>query len=701
MYRYFKAGVQVDIRLTPSIYHQGSLIVAPMPGIKLGSPYLDTVYRMSGFPAVVLSFSPQASATVTMNWNSPFPYYDTTLSGNACGSQIGSVGIATLTPYRDLSNTGSFTMRVFAKFLRPHVAAPLPVESTRKVQHQSETGVVMKTPAPVDVENLVKTDSHQMISKQQASPLSPIMDIIGTGMNVVQQLGSLTGLFDKPTSTTSGEVMIHRIARDFTQTTGLDYSQRLSQYPQSHLANSKMFGKQYTSHSSVSAIAQIPMLHHISYLEQGSMPNTLISLLVHPAETDSSSYAAGQWDFFTYISRACRFYRGSIKYFIKFVCPTFVKSRVRITLHHEGAASTGTKGDLFTRIVEISGDTDVSFTVPFLYNRYWDLTAPPGEGTPYLLIELIDNVTGGASGSTPIIDVLIFRSAGEDMCFSNLLIANINPATATATTTVATTTTPTTTLQIEKVEHQCSIRETFTKSFDTLACDCSYSIDKNLCTSDQLTSVAEILKRYSEFHNMNPAASPLNDVWIWPTSSDTTSIDVNLWWLTGLLQTANQPASVVANPFQYFLSLFLYVRGDIRVRYVDHSESTGLVYAGLLDINRRLAAGNSMVISDLHATPELSFEVPYSSTIPWHPIQGPIPCSSLYNSDVVPHFAVDNGANTGFTSAYEAYIAASDNFLAGILMPPPRVWIIPAAKPINRVKTNLTRSKVRASSRRS
>jgi len=316
-------------------------------------------------------------------------------------------------------------------------------------------------------------------------------------------------------------------------------------------------------------------------------------------------------------------------------------------------------------------------------------------------VELIDEIVGGPSGVTSIIDVLVFRAAGEDMSFSNLTLANANPPTSTTTHTITSQSTLTTTINTERVEHQCSIRNEFTKPFDTIACDCSYSVDKNLCTSDQLTSVNEILKRYCEFHNMNTTGGALNDIFVWPVSSNFTPISSNLWWLVGALQPGNLPVNVALNPFQYFLSLFLYVRGDIRIRFIDYSASSGIVFAGLLDINSRLSVANSMTISDLHATPELSFEVPYSSMIPWHPIQGPVPCSARYNADMTPHFAVDNGTNSGFTSSYEQFISASDNFLAGILMPPPRVEPIPSGiSKNNKQRSSLLRSKVRDSQRK-
>jgi hypothetical protein len=670
MYRYFKAGVQIDFRLTPSVYHQGALMIGTMPGIHLATPLSaqEDIYRLSAFQPVTLSFSTQQQATLTMNWSAPFPYYDQFYNtDNTTKSMIGSVLCLLATPFRDLSAAGDFTITVFAKFLNPHLAGPLPVASTKKkrIQHQSSTGVAPKTSQPIDIEDMVKTTSGVMTSSASAGPISPILDLVGMGMNVVKSIGGATGLFDKPTSSSAGHVMIHKSLRDFTQTTGLDFSQRLSQYPTSRLANNKMFGKQFTSHSSISSIAQIPMLHHVAELHEGTVPSTSFVLVCHPAEVDSSSYAAHQFDYLSYISRACKRWRGSIKYHFKFIAPSFSKTRVRITLQYDTSTVLGTKGDLFTRIVEISGDTDCSITVPFFYNRYWDYTTVALDRN-LLVVELVDKITGNAGVSTPIVDVMVFRAGGEDIAFADLGFAYIAPYIPPPAIKAPI-------KKQEKIEHQSSIRTVFSKPFDTIACDCSYSVDKNFCTSEQLTSVQEIIKRYSTFHNQNPGANPLNDIWLWPTNTGT--IETAAWWIDGILQPLNQPVDIVGNPFQYFLSLFLYVRGDVRVRLVDTAATAGgIAYAAMLDPQLGISSANSMVLTDFHSSPELSFEVPYSSNVPWHPIQGPIASVDYYDAEAAPRFGVDNPANTGFTASYEKFVSASDNFLAGILMPPPRVW---------------------------
>jgi len=278
MFRYFKAGVQIDVRSTTAIYHQGLMSISNWPSYNTSNTYKENVYRESAMSPVYLSFASQQSATTTMNWTSPLPYCDTTETEDTkWSSQIGTVIMSMVTPFRDIQSTGDFTVRVYAKFLNPHVAAPLPVTSvTRKdrlrmARHQS--GSVTPS-AKIDVESLVKTESNNMVSSARASPITPFLDVLGQGMNVISTLGKIVGLFDKPTSTASPALMTMETGRDMIQTNGLDLSTRLSMFPTSSLANSRVFGSNVTSQITFNELSRIPMLHHVDYLHQGTGSRT-------------------------------------------------------------------------------------------------------------------------------------------------------------------------------------------------------------------------------------------------------------------------------------------------------------------------------------------------------------------------------------------------------------------------------------------
>jgi len=682
-YRYFRSDVQVDFRFTPSAFHQGCgqisfvpLSEDPDPGVTGVNP----IYRWSACQPVDVSFASQQSATICLPYLNPAPYIDLVKTAPTIpAGLIGSVVYSQITPYRVISDVGSFQLSVWAKFINPIVAGPIaPTASakrTRKVpahqSDQSSSSSIRASPEShntrryVDPESLVKTTSDALVSGVSNGPLSPVIKAVGSGMtfaeDVTKAITSFFGLFDKPTSVKSPSPMMPQFGRDFTLTSGLDSSLRIGQHPTSKLATTGVFSME-TSHITMAKLAQIPMLHHVDFFNS---TRSTFDLKLRPKLTLSSAETNYTRDYFHYVAASHRMWRGSIKYRIKFVCGQFIKARVQISVRFSGAVDT--TGQIFTRVIEVNGETETLLSVPFLLNRYWSYydEADAYEDIPVLQFTLIDSVVGGSTADDPTVDVIIWRAAGEDIQFAGLQRAQY-----------------TSPIFSEAPEHQTSLREVFSKPFDSVVCDCKKAMELGYCTDDLSTTVADAMKRYVGHPNVPTEVSFQYD-WLDPNNGFAASVALN---------------SVFSEPFWYFKKLFWFWRGDLRFRFISQGDGVdGVMKATLAPLSGSdYNEANGHIYTHSKHNPELQLELPYSSCYPYIPNQGgmstQINFTQLTDTQSVLGFKVDTSGSTG------NYIAASDNYVCGMLAPPPYCDgpAPPASKKTTNVKIPTTTSSASA-----
>lgn len=667
MYQIFYSDIQIDVRTTSTVYHQGLLQLSWFP---CSNSTVNEVYRWSAGDPIDMSFSTQQAATMCVPYTSPRPYIEASDIGNQQG-QVCAFSLDLITPYRNTEGTTDFSISVYAKMINPRVARPIPVTSTRtrssrvRPGHQSLAGTqststttsqapVGTAPQPFDVESFSKTTANTSISKVAANFMDPILGIADTIGNVLGLVTSVVGGLDKPTSSQAPQMMQMQFGRDFTQTEGLSSDMRMSQYPVSKLATKRIFPGM-TSQAKVTDIARVPMLYLVGSLNQGSSPNTNIQWTVHPKATGTAP--TGQTDYLMYVSSAYFRYRGSIRYRLKFVCSAFYKTRVRISLQY-GTVALDNKGDVWSRVVEINGDTEVKFLVPFLFNRYWDRFDTINTDSPTVVVELLDNISGAPSGQTPQIDLAVWRAAGPDYQLTDLRFAQYPIS--------------------SEPEHQSSLRAIFAgDEFEGIVCDCKLSSEMGYCTSELSGTVNDAMKRYTPLVNFYAFGESDQKLEILPPQFSGVGYSFPGLWNDGFQQAALY--SNFGSPFYYFLGLFWYWRGDVRVRYSNILEATPPFKAQVFKLLPNTVEANGTAYTYFSQAPELGFEIPYSACYPYLPIQGPTP---LMQGDYMTHLIqpADGVPTCGFPVEWGDYVtrhvAAGDNFLCGMLAPPP-LWVQP------------------------
>jgi len=134
------------------------------------------------------------------------------------------------------------------------------------------------------------------------------------------------------------------------------------------------------------------------------------------------------------------------------------------------------------------------------------------------------------------------------------------------------------------------------------------------------------------------------------------------------------PADLVSMsmPFNYFANFFLFWRGDIRlrIRSLTNLKQVSLAYPDTGAFN--FAAGSAYTYGSLN--PDLTVEIPFQSTLPYHFIYNDVQKVGIDNNDLI------FPAIAGGFSGLEILSSAGDNFLCGHLMPPPNFLVsIPPA----------------------
>lgn len=619
MFAYMRADVQVAIRITSTMYHQGSLMVSFHP---CSTDTTAHIYRDSSQSAIVLQYATPGCLLLVLPYMHPRPFFSLTIPSMYTAS-IGQLKLTPLTPYRTAGEIGGFTLTVYAQFKNIHTAGPLLVTQsdmpapTTPVNHTSSSS----SARPISLEDMEKSVNCVHHSNNVASLLSPVFDIADSVVGIAQTLTG--GLLDKPTSVRAPMPNQPRWT-PLAFTKGLDDSSRLSQSPSSKLSTRGMYIDD-TSDMTVWKLAQVPMLHHIAVMSSAT-PSFVFN--VHPIDIQSSGEDV---DYLRAVSHAHIYWRGSIKYYVHFVANGFLKARVRIFLSFNGTVTlpTDDPGDLFARIVEINGPTITNFSVPYLWNKYWQLTHL-SDGPPLLYFELLDDIS--SQGEDPSIDVVVFRAGGEDTQFSGLHQALFPPPAMTT---------------------QSHVRSAFAVPFDSLIEGAKIGVEKGFCTDETSHRVSDLMKRYGIA--MSPNLVGTEGLGFLPPTRACPLSSI------GELQSSAD-ANGMSMPFYYFTSFFLFWRGDIRVKIRSLTalkQASVATYEG--DFN--LASGSAYTYGTLN--PDLSVELPFQSTLPYHFFYDNVQKVGIGNGDLT-LLAIAGGAENT-----EVLTAAGDNFICGHLMPPP------------------------------
>jgi len=167
--------------------------------------------------------------------------------------------------------------------------------------------------------------------------------------------------------------------------------------------------------------------------------------------------------------------------------PAFYSFRARIRVQYASVVSD--VGNVPSQNIDVKGDTWIAVTIPYLNLRPWyDINSTTNIlGT--LWIQQMTSIIGAPSPSTAVIYVNVFRSGGEDTQFACLW----DPVSAEVSKKSKTHRYEET--QMQDFKQQVSIKEKFSKTFESITPDTFQSEEVQMTMSEIVDSVSDLMKR--------------------------------------------------------------------------------------------------------------------------------------------------------------------------------------------------------------
>lgn len=475
-FRYMVADVKVVVKINATPFHQGAVMFFHIPAAGPGEVGSTPMYG-SGWEHTVVDISTSPTYETTMKYISPFNFFTI----NPTVQDDASICRFFIVPLVQLSAATSdvplsVNLQVYANFENPKVAGFIVQQSSTQKKFVGSSVQKLDVPeSDSDPAELVVKATGTMLSNVVTKFVEPIVKSIETPVQSVLEVArnGAASFFDKPLALIQAMPMIPKFSRADSYGAGSCLADRLSLYPKSSLANSPFFC--YSTYDSFSRIAQVPMLHHrYDFIST----NLSCYIGVRPMWRGFFNTAADEPDYLAHQASLAKYWRGSIKYYVRLVTNQFVKARMRVSYVMNSSQPTPiTGGDFPSMIIDIQGPTEFDITVPYLWITHWRLTEEsPGQYTaPSLVFQLFKApVTTGAQDAR--ITMLVWRAGGENIQFAFAGDQNYEEP-------------PT-------IQQEASIRARFNQPFKPITCDCNNMAELGLVQSEQIGTIIDLMRRY-------------------------------------------------------------------------------------------------------------------------------------------------------------------------------------------------------------
>lgn len=380
-FQFFRAGVEVSFRLNGTAFHYGLIQISYVPHYKpgLNLNYFENLVTASCLDTVLLSPNTNATPRIRIPYVAPSRYWnmkdDPAL--NADGF-FGKVNGKVIVPLRlqGAMGTPSLTISVFAHFTDPEVAGL----GLRSASSQEENAIAhsgKETTMKSELSSLSK--KYSKLGKEAIKvTFASLGDMATDGLSSL--FGSLTGaLTDKPTSVQSTDKRLLTNNSGLALANGLDQCEMLAMIPENKVSNDyRVFGKKvdynlFMNYKALPAI--IAFGHWDGSVTEGTK---VLTIPVTPTFVRARSTIDGAAFDVTPIANLATYFTywtGSLKYHILFVTSKYTSGRVVVKWLPDptftGSIANNEFGNTVSHVIDITGDTDFSFTIPYLQNKSW------------------------------------------------------------------------------------------------------------------------------------------------------------------------------------------------------------------------------------------------------------------------------------------------------------------------------------------
>lgn len=603
-FRWMRADVKLEFRINATPFHIGSLVISHLPRTTAANspPAMyfrktRTLSQKSQNHAMILSASSMNNITMTINREAPilFDYID---ESNVFNGALGTVDISVLNPLILANGTAPapVNVAVFASFVNPKVAGygyfPLLSSAARApkiAQHSMTVADEAKSRAS---NSIIGPEAQSLFNPAMVTgALEQLQSMVETIAPAAQFAMSL-GLSKPPNETTVMPAVLDDF-RDLNYTHGVNQATKFATHPNASVGQVQI--GDLRKHK-ISEFIQRPMFLKTLIITKNSEVDTPLSTI--PMHPSLSSYGSGLYTPtpVAYMSQLFNWWRGGMKVMFEFITSQFVTARFRIT--HWPAPNLPSSleeyaGDAVSTIVDVRGDTRVTFTVPYIspypyqrcrgylhsnYPNGW-ARLPASEQNSFITLSLINSLQQPDFSQEAVIYVNIYVSAAEDFVFGALTAPFIREPLSQDETGRA-----------PKIT-QHALVDRFAEPFKPMV-PAHGAYEAGLVLPEQYTGVEEICMKYACYTDAENDATTL----VKPTLTEDLANVTNLDYLG------------------FFATCYRWNRGGLRYKLVPSTWSNAdseAVTAYAASVETGYPAPSYLAISDLRARGCVEFEIPW------------------------------------------------------------------------------------------
>lgn len=445
---YFRAKVRFTIRVNCTKFDYGCLLVSLLPYYQAGQSMNfreANLYAQAQNNPKMLSIQQGATLEFEIPWVSPNAY----MKLDSTKPEIGTVFLTVLHPLSSASADppSSVHLLIYAQFVEPELAGYTPDVATGPVptarlltrnrkpnaKTQSDKRTIFDESVTKSAEGII--DGVAEATKGVVAVIGSVGKMLGEGLEVAESIGGLvTGLgLNKPTSVEAVKPCAIHPNADLSYVSGLDYGPKFSLRPDYEIATKKGIIDAEDPRPSVLDMIKRPCLLACGSFRNSTAPGASITswtcdpqaMIKLVTTVDGTSYQPTYLAWFTsFFSR----WRGGLKYMVRFNCSSFMSCRVRLVHLLEPFLTlplSAISGDVVSQVVDINGDREVTFTIPYLSDKHYQYTHTVA-GTVQNSIGYVDMyletpIVSPDTSADPLIYYDIWVAAADDFRLGGLI----------------------------------------------------------------------------------------------------------------------------------------------------------------------------------------------------------------------------------------------------------------------------------------
>jgi hypothetical protein len=427
-------------------------------------------------------------------------------------AEMGSFRVVVLNPLTDIQgNVASANILVTAQFVDGKVLLPHHFNPQSKVEAvaKSKDGIISGT--------IEATTSIPSVLGNIPG-LKPYTNVFNTIAKPAASLARMVGL-SKPNSVASTTVVKPYIYSGINHGKGLDYTEKLAMDPANQISTAPDVGGISEDEMLLSHIVGTPMLDGVF-----TVTDTPLAIEIMSTHRKSTEFT-----FVDFIGNLFRYASGSYK--VKVYITASQMHAVR-GVFYLSDGSTADWQNCYHKVIDIQGDTEVSFMVPYCNNLIASSESAPNEFDVYF--KVLAWSQPDATASTPIY-LNVYKAGGSDMKFGGPREVGF--------------------------QTQSNPRKDFAVEFDPLHEQMTGYKTDGLIYGEQFNSLRELAHRYHAYGviSSNTANKTYNDGF-------------------------NTPACYLG--IEMYGLLYKFWRGSINLRLLQRDQKFGMVRAVLTDGTR-------------------------------------------------------------------------------------------------------------------